>query len=263
MSDPRLPLEEDTDLGEIEEVEAGEGDDPDAEDGEDAVDAQGGDEEAEGDAEEDGPRRDVRQPSRRESRIARTTRENAELRERLANLEGQVSARQNQPQPAADPYAAQRAQEAERQYLDTLTPTEALLYVQQRGQQQFGQALQAIRVEGLDRSDKMAFESRAERSQARQQLAAEVEKTAQNLLRQGQIANREDIFAYLFGKEALRKAERGQSPRARQGAQRRVAAQTTRPGSGRGDVARGGNRQRSQEDDDRRLLERTTVGDVI
>jgi hypothetical protein len=263
MSDPRLPLEEDSDLGEIEEVEDGEDavDAQDGEDGNDAEDAQGGDEEAEGDAEEDGPRRDVRQPSRRESRIARTTRENAELRERLANLEGRLSA--PQPQQQADPYAAQRAAEAERELLATFTPEQISQHFYQKGMQQTQQALHAIRIEGLDRSDKAAFESRAERSAARAQLAAEVEKTAQQYLRQGQLANREDIFAYLFGKEALRKAERGQSPRARQGAQRRVAAQTTRPGSGRGDVARSANRGRSQEDDDRRLLERTVVGDVI
>lgn len=262
MSDPRLPLpEEDTDLGEIEDGEEPVQDAEGGEDGEDAVDAEGDGEEAEGDAEEDGPRRDVRQPSRSESRIARTTRENAELRERLANLEGRLSA--PQPQPAADPYAAQRAAEAERELLATYTPEQISQHFYQKGMQQTAQALQMQRIESLDRIDRMAFENRAERSAARSQLAAEVEKQAQAYLARGQMANREDIFAYLFGKEALRKAERAQPARQRAGAQRRVAAQTTRPGSGRGDVARGGNRQRSQEDDDMRFLQRTTVGDVI
>lgn len=263
MSDPRLPLEEDADLGEIEENGDGEGDAPDAEDAADD-EAQGdGGEEAEVDAEEDGPERNVgRGRSRDTIRTLRARSQEAERR--LKDLDSQLQELRSRPaQQQTDPYAAQRAAEAERELLATYTPEQISQHFYQKGMQQTAQALNALRIEGLDRSDKSAFESRCERSPARAALASEVEKQAQAYLRQGQMANREDIFAYLFGKEALRKAEQGQSSRQRGQAQRRVAAQTTRPGSGRGDVARGGSRQRSQEDEDLRFLRGTTVGDVI
>lgn len=262
MSDPRLPLEEDTgDLGEIEENEdiGGDADEGDPEDTADA-EAEAPDKDAE---DEDQSQRVARQPSRRERQAAhwRTRAENTERE--LSTLRRELDEIRNRPaQQPVDPYAQQRAQEAETQRLANMTYEERVDYLRAKDRQDVASALQGIEFRMADRADKTAWDASTRDSAARARLSNEVERTLQAERARGRNADREVIYKYLRGEE-LDRAERegrGNVNRQRQAANGRVRRQTVRPVSGRGDTGRsgGGNRM----DADERLLRGITVADI-
>lgn len=264
MSDPRTPLnEEPDDLGEIEDIEEVEGDadEGDPEDTSD-VEVEGSDDGAED--EEGQGQRVARQPSRRERQAAHwrtraetTERELSSLRRELDEIRTRTTA-----PPPVDPYAQQRAQEAENARVANMTYEEQRDYFRQKDRQEVASALQGIEFRMADRADKQAWESSTRDSPARLRLSAEVERTLQAERARGRNADREVIYKYLRGEE-LDRAERegrGSIGRQRQAAQGRVRRQTTRPASGRGDTGRTGAGNRV--DADERLLRGITAADI-
>lgn len=258
MSDPRTPLEEDIDLGEIEEVEGNEaedaeGDAPDAEDDGDAAETQ----------EAEGEERDVaeRRPSRSQTRVSNLTRQLGEertARERLEREFAELRARSLQPPVDTAAQARAAAEEAER--VRQMMPEEQIAYFRNRDRQEFGAALQNIEFRMMDRADKTAWQASCERNQQRARLADRVEQVLQDYRARGQNAEREQVYKFVLGDELDRKAS-GQLPRQRAAAARRVAAQTTRPSSARGDVSRS-RTQKTQYDIDKEMLTGVTLGDL-
>ena len=259
MSDPRLPLaEEEDDLGEIEESpedQDGDGDAPDGEDtaGDEAGEADDGAEEVE----------EARLTPRRERardtiRTLRTRAQTAE--ERIADLERRLA---EPPRPAPqtiDPYAQQRALEAERERVAQLMPHEAAEYWANKAIQQNNQANVALRIEMLESRDQASFDALKASNVAAARLAQQVEADVRQLRAVGiyTIGRREAFYARL-GQEVAERGARA-APRQRAAAARRVAGQTVRPGSGRGGVATGtGNRV----DADEALLRSAAVRDGL
>ncbi len=259
MSDPRNPpLEEDIDLGEIEEDGGGEGEEGSDAEAPDDIESPEGDEEAE--VEE----RDVaeRRPSRSQNRVSNLTRQLAEERTARERIERDLAElRTRSLQPPADPAAQARAAAEEAERVRQMMPEEQIAYFRNRDRQEFGSALQGIEFRMMDRADKLAWQASCERNGQRARLNDRVEQVLQDYRSRGQNAEREQVYKYVLGDELDRKAS-GQLPRQRAAAARRVAAQTTRPGSARGDVARTGRTGKTQYDADREALSSITLGDL-
>lgn len=262
MSDPRLPLDdggEELDLAEDDEeapdeVEDGEGD------GEDA----GGDDEAEGDADDEGDGRQERQTRHVESRYQRNRREAqeakreaADLRRRLDDLERRGPSAPQGP----DPQAAARAEQEWLQSLELMAPAQMAIAIRDRERQMMGAALQQTEARLLDRQDRADFRRLCETDRSARRLAPQVEQMIADARRNGNYSlDRETAFTFVYGTE-MRARARVETPRQRAAAGRRVQRQTVRPGSGRGDAPRGGNR-RSQDADDEALLRGITIADL-
>ena len=181
--------------------------------------------------------------------------ESAELVRRIAALE------QQRQQPAFDPQAAQREEQEFRARLEQMLPHEAALEVANRSERRMQAQLAHVALSGFDRSDKEKFDDLAARNRSAARLAQEVERTLAARRAGGDYTlSRTDILDFLVGKE-LRTRAATQLPRERRAASGRVARETTRPASGRGDVAAGG-RSRNQDADDERMLRGLRTTDI-
>ena len=197
------------------------------------------------------PRRQTRRERQagNRDRVAQLEAENAEVRRRLAEIEGT----RNQP-PPVDPMAEQRRMEAEYERLAMLPPQDMVREMHQMVRREFGAGLQAVSAQTLERADIAAFDALKRSSPVAARLAPQVEQTAADLRRQGvQGINREMLLAYHVGQEVLQRA-RGEGARQRRTGAANVARQTVRPGSGRGNMARVAGNGRGG-DADRALLE--------
>jgi hypothetical protein len=257
-----LPLDdggEELDLAEDDEeapdeVEDGEGD------GEDA----GGDDEAEGDADDEGDGRQERQTRHVESRYQRNRREAqeakreaADLRRRLDDLERRGPSAPQGP----DPQAAAREEQEFYQSLELMAPAQAIMAVRDRERRTMGMALQQTRAELLDEVRKQRWETSCESNWTKARLSPQVQTMIDTARRQGNTSlDYETAYRWALGDEIDRRS-RVETPRQRAAAGRRVQRQTVRPGSGRGDAPRGGNR-RSQDADDEALLRGITIADL-
>jgi hypothetical protein len=223
--------DEELDPGEIEEAEGG--------DEEDAADGEGDGEDAGSEADEDAEGQARQVAPRRESRRARLGRENAELRERIARLEGANEAQRRQPQgPAADPQQAQREEQAFRESLELMTPGQAALAVADRREQRIGAAFAQMQAQTRDEIQREAFNAKADRGGAYGQYRDKVIAAIEAERARGNYAvTYEAAFRYLVGEDVIRKTERAGTRQAKNGAAR-VRQQTTRPTNGRGDGAR-------------------------
>lgn len=235
---------------EIEEVEEADGDeglDPDGEADADGDDEEGQRQEAE---DVDPPRRD-----QRESRYQRAIREAREAKDEVRRLREDGERSRSQPAPAADPEAQRLAAQREAEALEMMTPLEQARYLQQQSERRVGQHLAQMQ----DQADRREFQRSAQASRTMARLAPQVEQTIATLRQRGDYqTDRETVYTYLYGKEMIEKA-REATPRQRRDGQRRIAAQTTRPGSARGDVPRS---RRTPADADENLLRGLTVGDL-
>ncbi len=253
MSD--APREGEDDRGEIEEAEI----DPDEgldETGDDA----GGDEESEGD-EEEGQARDVDEPAARRPRANNTI---AALRRRAQEAERERdelrrTARPEPQQQRPDPATLAAQENALFERWEQMAPREAERERQEYYRRQFGGEINRVASQLADQMDRQSFEARAATDKSRARLKDKVEATAANLRAQGNYSlTRETIYLHHLGEDVDRR--RGEAtPRQRREGQRRIAAQTTRPGAARSDAARG---RRSAADADEELLRGMTVGDI-
>ncbi len=248
------------------DLENQEADDESPEDqgGEDEADEADVDADDGGDADADAEE-ETRHVNRR-SRPGRAERAETQLRDlrgSVERLERELEASRRQPTPPpVDPMARQREVEAENALLAGMGPEEQGRYWFQKGQEETRRMVAQTQFQTADAQDKRDFAQLQREFPGAAQYAAEVERTLEAARSRGRWAlTREDIFNSLYGKAGRERTAR-QAPRQRADARRRVASQTTRPGSGRGDVARGGG-GRSQEDQDLRFLRNTRVGDVV
>ena len=212
-------------------------DDP-ADDNPDEVAAQDADS-----VQDERPRPQERQPSRRDTRIQslieegrRRDSENADLRRRLDELANRTV----QPQ-------APRESEAERAArLATMTTPEVIAETLRDAETRFTQRLNQVASTTADQADRTAFQAKASGDQLYAKWAPRVEAKLTELRRQGVNLDREVLFKFMIGEAALEK--RRVSPRDREAidAARRVAFRRGRPSNPGSDTARPG---RSERDD--------------
>jgi hypothetical protein len=188
-------------------------------------------------------------------RYQREAATSSDLTRRIAALE------QQRAQPAYDPQAAARAEQEFRASLELMSPADAAIAVANRQAQQFREQLTQVELRGFDRSDKANFDAMTATDRRAARYAAEVEQILAQRRQMGDYTlGRRDILAFKLGEELLARGA-AQVPAQRRAANGRVARETTRPASGRGDVAAGG-RARNQDVDDEALLRRVTTSDV-
>lgn len=188
----------------------------------------------EGGGESEGEEVAERQPSRAEARI-RTLRDElertrTEAREREDRFQRELSEiRQTQQARSESP-------EAEAERLALMSSEERSSYKLDRAlaKMERDQALASFKME--DQADRMAFQSKAQADKVYAKYAQTVETQRIEFMKQGQVIPREELLAWVVGKEAL--AARGKTA-AREAArgQRNVQRQTTRPVNGRGDTS--------------------------
>jgi hypothetical protein len=242
---PREPvIDEGADLGEIEEgddaAEVDEG-------GETEGDDEGRDD---GDGEEEGPEAedDVgEQPAPRRggggSQAVRAQRARAQAAEQRAQAaEARIAAlEQTQRQPAYDPAAAQRAEAEWWQNYEVQTPVVQAQLLQQRARQEFGGALQQLRLEQQELADQARYEASCARSPTREAYRDKVEQYRAQQRRAGFVIGREEAYHLLLGRDTEARAARV-APRQRGEAAARVRGQQTRPTGARSNMAARGRR---------------------
>ncbi len=187
--------------------------------------------------------------------IRELRRENEEIRRQMQTL-------QQQPrQPAIDPAAQARADQEFWASLDLMTPAEAHRAVYNRARNEFAQQFGAQQLSTQEAIDRRDYDAAARTSRIHQQYRQRVEDLIGAERARGNIVTRDVALNYLVGQDAIARANKVAPAQRRSGAAR-VSAQTVRPGNGRGDVARGGNRQRNQDSDDEALLRGIRVADI-
>lgn len=251
MSEERLPAEPGED-GELDlDLDNPEPDEPEPEPGEEP--------EPEAEPEPDEPRQQQRQ---RPSRSERHHRQLADKDREINDLRQQLSQRQQQPAaPPPDPMAQQRADQEFWARMEELPPAQVAREVAAREQQRFSQALIGLQLQTRDEIDQQAFSFAAQSSRLHQQYRPEVERELAAYRAQGNFTiRREQILHQLVGRDAIARSQRAAPAQQRRG-QQQVARQTTRPPSGRGDVATAGRRDR-QDAEDERLLRELRAGDI-
>lgn len=257
-----LPIGGEDEPGEIEDIEEidGEGDEPEPEENPDGDSPEG---------EEDEPEpRETRRSSTRDT--IRSLRERSQTAERqLADLQRTVEdlRTSSTQRPLPDPYAQQRAAEAERaeqERVAQLPWEEQQRYWTNRTENRVAQAMQNQEFRFADRLDKAAFDLSAQSDAGKRRLAAEVERVLSAERAAGRNADRDIVYAYLRGQEVIKAEREGKGiRRQRDQATERVRRQTTRPGNGRGGAApQSGNGRSTGEDADLRFLRNTRIGDV-
>jgi hypothetical protein len=218
------------------------------------------DQEAEPDERQQNQQQDRRSQRRGEVHRARERADAAERRaadveRQLGELRTQIQQRPN------DPAAQARAAEEERMRFEQMSPVEIALHVRETERQHTERRLQVMQLGIQNTMDRSAFDAAARNDTVRRDYADRVNRYVESELRQGRFVSRETVYYALLGQDVDSRRQQATQRQQRQGA-RQVARQTVRPASGRGDVARGGGRQRDQGADDVALLRGTTVGDL-
>ena len=179
--------------------------------------------------------------------------ENAQYRQHLLDLQKQ-SLGQSPQQPQQQQGMTQQEELA---YLSQLDEAQRLQYFLQRGQQETQATTRRLELQMAvqkDASDYSAFV--AADPEFRRAYSAQVETLFNESLRRGQPIDRVRIHHFLVGEKVAKDREAALQKAKRQGATR-IAAQRTRPGSGRSTVGAepGSGRSKSAEDTLRERLE--------
>lgn len=177
------------------------------------------------------PDPEPRRPTRGENAVVRAKRELREANERAARLEQEMAAlvqRANR--------APQETPEQLRARLDAMDPLERIEYRIQQQELAANARLQQIEFETREAADKAAYEVLSQQRSIAAKLKDEVEARLADMRRNGTTASREVVLKYVIGDRALANAGRATS-RAQKTATANRERNTTRPASGRGDVA--------------------------
>lgn len=168
--------------------------------------------------------------TRGNSRQAVLSRQNRDLRERLARLEGHVEATARpQPAPHQDPRIEQQR---EQELLSTMTAEEKISYFRDKDHRDFGQALRSIEQRNEDRLDKIDFRAACAEDPALKAVAKEVE----TLKAKNPGVSREVLATYVIGQK-YRQGGMKAALKKQQSAAATARKQKTRPPAGGGDVA--------------------------
>ena len=181
----------------------------------------------------------------RESRKQREE-ENRQLRAELDRLRMQ----QPVPQPQADPYRAAEEARREAEQVALMAPHEVAAYYAQKAERTMQAQLARQSVETSDRIDRMMWSQIRSSEASARRLDSQVESYLAQARSQGMNPTREAIYNLLIGQEVRAKQGR-QTEAQRRGAARRVASQTTRPGTPRNGAAP---QQRPRDDSDEALI---------
>lgn len=156
-------------------------------------------------------------------------RENRDLRERIARIEGANEARSTQAQPQI---TAADLERQEREYLANLDEGQQREYFRQKDRRDFAQAIGQQNFQLSDKLDKMDFDRLCDRAPAYKKVARRVEEVLAQQRKQGQNPTRQAVANFLIGQAVVDKQTSSgdrNANRARQ-RQRRNAAPAN-PGS--------------------------------
>lgn len=250
MSDPRDPTdggegdpELDPDLDEPLEPDEPEPDEPDSDEPE--------------------PDPDEPEPEPRRTRGPRGRPNGEELRELRSQLEQtnrQLEELRRPAQQRVDPAAQRQAEERFFENLEQMAPREAYRTLWQEAQRVLGQRIEQNSAATQERLDQQAYEANARTDPLYSRYRGQVETLVADERARGNIVPREIALNQVYAQDMRNRARRVGGQQRRAGAAR-VANQTTRPITGRGDVARGG-RTRDPSADDERLLRQITAEDI-
>jgi hypothetical protein len=174
-----------------------------------------------------------------------TATENRELRERLARLEGQLTART----PAREPASREPSDEEKA----TWTTQQHIQYELQKSEQRNQQTLSQIQFQTLEAGDKAGWASYCANDPRARKLTNDVEARLTQLRQQGQWGwSRGDVYTRLVGERAIAQGRKAAETQRQEGA-KRITKQTTRGASPAGDQRKSdrGNLTPQQERDKR------------
>jgi len=238
--------DDDRELENGETQDGPEGDEDAAEGQEDETedDAEAGEETEdvlEAEAEEDKPR------SRGEKRFQTLSKAAREANERAARTERELQDLKRQL--AAPAQQQQETPEAEAARLSLMTPEERIEYRLDKAQRETAGKMARLEFITQDQNDRAEFLTLAARDQRIGKIASEVETRLSDLRSKGQNVDRTSLAKFIIGEKALAASDKAVK-KAKQAAGKRVEAQTTKPGNGKGNVA-GGRQKASQSLEDR------------
>jgi hypothetical protein len=170
-------------------------------------------------------------------RAAKEAKAEAEaLRREMDQIRQQTQGRQTAEQEAA-----------ERARLELMPPEERMEHLLRKQEQGFNARFAQIQYQTWDANDRQSYHSACSDPTARGKALAsvrdETERQAAQLRASGQaVPPRETIAAYLIGQRVLANGAKAVKKQADKGKEN-ISRQTTKPGSGRGDVG-GGNERR-------------------
>jgi hypothetical protein len=247
-----------SDSGERDDLE---GDGEEAETGEDEGDEEPPEQETEAEPPPAAPQR-----NRAERRIEALRKRAREAEATNKRLTDQILGQTRQPQappPQIDPYrqAEYDRQEAER--VQMMAPHEVAAYYANKTRQEVSQQMLRGQIETRDMLDRQHFETLKGADPIARRMSDAVENLLIAARNQGMNPTREMCLNTLFGQEMRAKAQR-QADKQRTQGRRRIAAQTTRPGSN-GSTAASPRGQRRRDDSDEALearLKGVTMGDL-
>lgn len=212
------------------EADAASPDHEEADDGESEAAAEGDGSEAQ-DGQVDG---EVRKPTRGEVRFQKLSQTAREASERASRLEAEN--REIKAAIARLERPAQAERELTREELALMTPDEAMDYKLGRATKGFNATLANIQWQTYETGDKAAFNALKATDPLAARYAGEVEERLQAMRQQGQNVDRERLLTFIIGEKARAGSGKAKQ-KAQANGQRRIAAQTTKPGSQRSDQA--------------------------
>lgn len=191
----------------------------------------------------------VSRPSRAQARVEAAVREAREARERAEALEAQIRNLTNNQTRVSD-------EQAEAQRLAQMDPFERAEYLAQRAERNTGTAIQQLRQEMADNTDKASFAALCASNPALAKVKDEVERTLSDSRRNGVTLPREVLAAYLIGQKVLAKAPAARTTAGKRAAER-VSRERARPAGGGSDVT--GGRTRDETAARRERLENASI----
>lgn len=189
--------------------------------------------------EEDPPIQPRRQPGRAERAVTEAKREARETRERADRIERELAelrAERNRP----DPYAAQRAAEAERERIAYMSPEERIEFEVSRARQQFGGELQAVRRELAQAQDERKYEATLAGNPSLGKYTREVDRMHADSVRAGSPVAKSILLKLAIGEAMVSKAPAARQRQGREGRES-IARESVRAPGGQS-VVRGGGR---------------------
>lgn len=172
------------------------------------------------------------QPSRGETRIQRLANEAKAAREEAAAARREAEQLRRSQEQASQHLTEQQ----ERERLALMQPEERMAYALDKQNREMQRKLQEMEFRTQNLTDKAAFEAKASIHPTYQKFQADVEEKFQELLAKGTPTDRETILKFMLGERALAAANPNKNRAAKTG-QNRLAAQTVKPGSAKGDAA--------------------------
>lgn len=183
-----------------------------------------------------------------------------ELRTQLEHTNRQLEELRRPAPQRIDPAAQQAAEVQFWANLEMMPPGEAYRTLYSRARQEFGQQFAQQQLNTQESLDKQQYDAQARSDPLYQKYRADVEALVAAERQRGNFVSREIALNQVYAQDMRNRAKRVAGPQRRAGAAR-LAAQTVRTPSGRGDVARGGTR-RNQDADDADMLRGITAGDI-